>query len=542
MRIVHALLLPLVVLALLACGCARKDATPQIVGVVAQTVAGKPVSAATADAWKDVQAFYQQRANAPAWVDDKFTAERAGDALVVLRAAVDHGLNPEDYDEPAIVEMHAEIAKLEKDAPNRLEKLAAFEARVTSALLALGHDVALGRTRPSEVAGHWKARRETPDLAGTLAKAVDGNVKEWLDQIRPPHPEYAGLQKAYVDLRGQKEKGGWPAVAAGLKPGKSHAGVPALRQRLAASGYLQGDAATNGSQLYDTEVQTAVKAFQDLHSIKATGIVDEATRTAMNVSIDDRLDQVALNLDRWRWMPDDLGERHFIVNIPYYHLIARENGKPVMDIRVVVGTTENKTPIFSDEVETVVFSPYWNIPDSIKQGETAPAVMRDPGYLERNNIEILRGSKRVSAASVNWGDPGELRQLAFRQRPGANNALGHVKFLFPNDFDVYLHDTPADSLFQRQGRAFSHGCVRVEEPEVLANYILRGYSEWDEPSIRQAMHSGNERHVKLKEKIPVHITYFTAWVDENGGLHFQPDIYGYDARQEAKLSATSTTG
>jgi murein L,D-transpeptidase YcbB/YkuD len=537
MRIVHALLLPLVVLALLACGCAQKDTTPQVNTAIEQMVAGKAVSSSTADAWNDVREFYKQRNNKPAWVTDQFTDERAADALMVLRAATDHGLNPADYDEPAIVKMHGEIAALPKDARDRLEKLAAFETRVTAALLALGRDVALGRTRPNEVVGQWKARRQTPDLAGTLASAIDGDVKTWLDKVRPPHPEYAALQKAYVDLRGQKEKGGWATVPAGLKPGKSHAGVVALRQRLAASGQVKGDAATNNSPMYDADVQAAVKTFQDLHSIKATGVVDDATRAAMNVSLDDRLAQVALNLDRWRWMPDDLGDRHFMVNIPHYHLVAREHGKPVMDIRVVVGKRGNETPIFSDEMETVVFSPYWNIPNSIKQGETAPAVMRDPGYLDRNNIEILRGSRRVSPASVDWSNPAELRQLAFRQRPGANNALGHVKFLFPNDFDVYLHDTPADSLFQRQGRAFSHGCIRVEEPEVLASYVLQGYSEWDGARIKNAMHSGDERHVKLKEKIPVHITYFTAWVDENGGLHFQPDIYGYDARQKSGSKA-----
>jgi murein L,D-transpeptidase YcbB/YkuD len=508
-----------------------------VIAAIEQTVSGKAVSSSTAEAWNEVREFYKQRQNMPAWVTNQFTDERAADALIVLRSASDHGFTPADYDEPEIVKLHGEIAALPKDAPNRLEKLAVFETRVTAALLALGHDVALGRTRPNDVVGQWKARRDTPDLAGTLASAVDGDVKTWLDQVRPPHPEYVALQKAYIDLRGQKDKGGWPAVPAGLKPGKSHAGVVALRQRLAASGQLKGEAGANSSQLYDDDVEAAVKAFQDLHSIKATGVVDEATRAAMNVSIDDRLNQVVLNLDRWRWMPDDLGERHFIVNIPYYHLIAREHGKPVMDIRVVVGKQGNETPIFSDEMEVVVFSPYWNIPDSIKQGETAPAMMRDPGYLDRNNMEILRGSRRVDPASVNWSDPGELRQLAIRQRPGANNALGHVKFLFPNDYDVYLHDTPADSLFQRQGRAFSHGCIRVEEPEVLANYVLEGYSEWDAARIKNAMYSGDERHVKLKEKIPVHITYFTAWVDENGGLHFQPDIYGYDARQKTGSKA-----
>jgi L,D-transpeptidase YcbB len=318
------------------------------------------------------------------------------------------------------------------------------------------------------------------------------------------------------------------------KRGKAHPSVVILRQRLTAGGQLTGDAATNNSPMFDPSVETAVSALQELHGIKATGAVDKVTLDAMNVPIDERLTQVALNMERWRWMPDDLGARHFLVNIPYFHLFARENGKSVMDIRVVVGKRGNETPIFSDEMETVVFSPYWNIPDSIKQGETAPAVAKDPHYLERNNIEVLRGSKPVDVASINWDDPAELRQLAFRQRPGANNALGHVKFLFPNDYDVYLHDTPADSLFQRSGRAFSHGCVRVEEPEKLANYILREDSEWDGAKIIAAMHSGDEQHVKLKEPIPVHIAYFTAWVDDKGGLHFQPDIYGYDARQGAK--------
>jgi murein L,D-transpeptidase YcbB/YkuD len=308
-----------------------------------------------------------------------------------------------------------------------------------------------------------------------------------------------------------------------------------------ASGVLTGEAATQGSPVFDEHVEAGVKAFQELHAIKATGAVDKTTLAALNVPIDERMRQVAINLERWRWMPNDLGARHLFVNIPYFHLIARENGKPVMDIRVVVGKPGNETPVFSDEMESVVFSPYWNIPDSIKQGETAPAVMNDPSYLERNNIEVLRGSRRVDVASVDWNDPAELRQLAFRQRPGANNALGHVKFLFPNDFDVYLHDTPADSLFERRSRAFSHGCVRVEEPEVLAKYVLRGYEEWDDTRIIRAMHAGDEQHVKLTRTIPVHLAYFTAWVDDNGGVHFQPDVYGYDKKQMSQHRATART-
>ncbi|MGH9218388.1 MAG: L,D-transpeptidase family protein, partial [Vicinamibacterales bacterium] len=254
---------------------------------------------------------------------------------------------------------------------------------------------------------------------------------------------------------------------------------------------------------------------------------------ALNVPLDARMRQVALNLQRWRWMPDDLGERHFMVNVPSFHLIAREQGKPVMDIRVVVGKVGNKTPLFSDEMESVVFSPYWNIPDSIAQGETLPALAKDPNYLARQNIEIVRTSgEKVSTEDVDWSNPDELKGFAFRQRPGSGNALGHVKFLFPNQHNVYLHDTPADSLFGKPTRAFSHGCIRVEEPETLAKYVLRDYPEWDEQSIFAAMRAGTERHVKLKQKVPVHIVYFTSWVDENGGLHFQPDIYGYDQSAE----------
>ena len=288
------------------------------------------------------------------------------------------------------------------------------------------------------------------------------------------------------------------------------------------------------------DLPAAVKSFQELHSIAATGVVDDKTLAALNVPLDWRIQQVAINLQRWRWMPDDLGERHFFVNIPYYHLVARESGKPVMDIRVVVGKPGNNTPIFSEDMETVVFSPYWNIPDTIAENETAPAVARDPNYLARQGIEILRvsasGTATLNASEVDWDNPEAVKGLVFRQRPGDGNALGHVKFLFPNPHNVYLHDTPADALFAKPGRAFSHGCIRVEEPEALAKYVLKGYPEWDDEAIFAAMRSGVEKHVKMKTKIPVHIAYFTAWVDENGGLHFQPDIYGYDRDSENYLN------
>ncbi len=486
-------------------------------------VSGTPLPNVEPAVWKDVQAFYTQREHVPAWVDNRRPTDRAADAITVLNTARRHGFSAEEYGAADLLAMSQEVEQIDKESPKRLEHNAQFDVRLTAGLLALGRDVAIGRITDPK----WKSQRKAPDFVAALSKIADADASDWIDAVRPPHPEYEALAQALDALHGQKEKGGWPAVPSTLKPGTSGAAVAALRQRLSMSGQLEGDPAA--STAYDASVETAVRAFQELHGIKATGIVDQATLAAINVPLEKRMRQVALNLQRWRWMPDELGARHFMVNVPQFHVMAREQGKPVMDIRVVVGKVGNNTPLFSDEMESVVFSPYWNIPDSIAQGETLPAIARDPNYLARQNIEIVRTSgEKVDVSDVDWNNAEAMKGFAFRQRPGSGNALGHVKFLFPNAHNVYLHDTPADNLFGKPTRAFSHGCIRVEEPEQLAKYVLRDYPEWDEPAIGEAMHSGNEKHVKLREKIPVHIVYFTSWVDENGGLHFQPDIYGYD--------------
>lgn len=497
-------------------GCQARPAPHAVTPALQKLVAGNPLPKVEPAVWTDVRAFYTQREYSPAWVDARRPTGNAIKAIAVLNTATQHGFDPADYNAAALEEMGQAVEKIDKESPERLERLAEFDARLTAGLLKFGKDVAVGRQNGD---GHFKARRKSPDLVAAVTAAVD-DPEKFVEAVRPPHAEYAALQKALDDLNGQKAKGGWTRVPSATSP--------ELRERLAQSGHLK-----EGGDL-----PAAVKSFQELHSIRATGTVDAATLAALNVPLDWRIQQVAINMQRWRWMPDDLGDRHFLVNIPYYHLIARESGKPVMDIRVVVGKPGNNTPIFSEDMETVVFSPYWNIPDTIAENETAPAVARDPNYLARQGIEILRvsssGTQAVNASDVNWDNPESLKGLAFRQRPGSSNALGHVKFLFPNEYNVYLHDTPADALFAKPGRAFSHGCVRVEEPETLAKYVLKGYPEWTDENISAAMSAGVEKHVRLKEKIPVHIAYFTAWVDENGGLHFQPDIYGYDLNPDRK--------
>jgi murein L,D-transpeptidase YcbB/YkuD len=510
-----------------AAGCGRNT---DAVSTALTSLVSKPLPAAVSGVWPDVQAFYTAREQQPAWVDDDGPTANARAALDVLRRGREHGLAPADYQEPGLASTAAALEEKQgDDNSDRPRLLAEFDVRLTSALLALGRDVALGRG--SHRTRKPASQRTAPDVAASLAGASGGDLDGWLDTLRPTHREYAALQRGLADLFAQADRGGWPAVPkATLKHGQSHDAVTALRQRLAATGEL-AEAHAAGT-VFDDTVVAALAAFQTRHGLDPNGVLDADTLAALNVPVETRIRQVERNLDRWRALPDELGARHFLVNIPEFHLYAREQGRDVLDMKVVVGTPANRTPVFSDQMETVVFSPYWNIPDSIVVGETAPAIAKDSAYMQRNQIEILRRAggdvSRVDPNDVNWDDPEELKQLAFRQRPGAQNALGHVKFLFPNEHNVYLHDTPADSLFAREGRAFSHGCVRVEQPEVLARYVLRDAADWDAEKIRTAMHAGVEKHVKLTAPIPVHLVYFTAMPGPDDRLRFFRDIYGLD--------------
>jgi murein L,D-transpeptidase YcbB/YkuD len=442
-----------------AAGCSSGDVASEVTASIQQGTDSAPSGVAPA-VWRDVQQFYNARAFAPAWVMDQ---QRAASALRVLQRAPEHGLPSEIYlspDLPAL--LTPQNTSIEKSLERDAAKMAQLDVRVTTALLQLGRDVAVGRVSPASIDARWKLRRTPPDLAGALQQATGGSLDGWLDVVRPVHPEYAALEKALSNLQPQA-----------------------------------------GSEAGD----------------------DDAAR------------RIALNLERWRWVPDDMGDRHILVNVPAFHMAVREHGHAALEMKVIVGKTDKATPIFSAPMKEIVFSPYWNVPDSIAEGETAPAAARDPGFLSRNNIEVLRrGGGRdavVDPGSVDWSDADSVKSLVFRQKPGAKNALGHVKFLLPNQYDVYLHDTPADSLFSRQGRALSHGCVRLDQPEALAQYLLRDNPQWDNAKIKEAMQQEEETHVALKVPLPVYIVYFTAWPRTDGGVDTWPDVYGYDARQAA---------
>ena len=252
---------------------------------------------------------------------------------------------------------------------------------------------------------------------------------------------------------------------------------------------------------------------------------------------DGHADQIRMNMERWRWAPRALGDRYILVNVPAYVLQVMERDQPVLSMRVIVGDPEHQTPLFSDEMTYVVFSPYWNIPPNILREETLPRLARDPGFLRRNNIEVVgtSGEEDVDLESIDWSDESVTRTLRFRQRPGDDNALGLVKFVFPNHFSVYLHDTPNDRLFSRERRCLSHGCIRIEDPIAMAKYVMRDQPEWTETRIRQAMQARREQAAKLKTPIPVHIGYWTAWVEPDGKtVTYTDDPYEID-RAHARL-------
>jgi murein L,D-transpeptidase YcbB/YkuD len=246
-----------------------------------------------------------------------------------------------------------------------------------------------------------------------------------------------------------------------------------------------------------------------------------------------RAEHLKMNLERWRWAPRDLGDRHILINVPAYQMQVMEGGQPVLAMRVIVGEPKNQTPLFSDEMTYVVFSPYWNIPSGILKDETLPRIVKDPDYLRRNNIEVVgtSGDDVVDASAIDWSDEEATRGLRFRQTPGPENALGLVKFIFPNHFNVYLHDTPGDKLFNKERRALSHGCIRVENPVGLAEYVMGDRKEWDSARIERAMHASHEQAVTLKRKLPVHIGYWTAWVQGDGKtVAYTDDPYGIDEK------------
>ncbi|HUF72620.1 MAG TPA: L,D-transpeptidase family protein [Gammaproteobacteria bacterium] len=469
--------------------------------------------------------LYPGRDFEPLWVSEDGLSAQAKAFIEWLETEpARNGLRPEHY--------HLEA--IESIDGDRMGELVDLELALSDSFLILGSHFLAGRLNPETLNSEWIANRRHRDLVPVLeAIGTGADPGALLEELLPRHPEYQQLATRLTELRRIRDNGGWPEIDAGptLRPGDSDPRIEQLRGRLRLSGDLIGDGAAG--QVYDEALEAAVIRFQSRHGLTADGLVGRATLAALNVPIQQRINQIIVNLERWRWLPESLGERYVIVNIAGFRLDVVEQGDSVMSMRVVVGRPFRRTPVFSDNIRYLVLNPSWEVPSRIAIQDKLPLIRQYPDYLAEQGYDLLEGwgsdERRVDPASIDWSTmSGQSFRYRLRQRPGELNALGRVKFMFPNQFSVYLHDTPARELFGEDVRAFSSGCIRLHEPLALAELLLRDNPRWTAEAIERAVAEGREQTVTLPRPIPVHLLYWTVWVDPDGVLQFRDDIYERD--------------
>lgn len=476
-----------------------------------------------------VRTFYGARNYQPAWSWDG----RLIQASTLIRAIEDSyadGLTPGFYH---LTRLRSLVAAAERERPTATE-LAALDVLLSDAFITLGCHLSGGCVDPVRMKAEWFAERGKVDVASLLEQALGKKqVRETLARLRPLQASYENLKQALAKYRELSLRGPWPVVAAGppLKKGVTSARVAELRKRLAASGDL-ADGRTP-ELLFDQTLETAVRMFQGRHGLEPDGVAGRATLAALNVPLAERVRQIELNMERLRWILGNTDRRFVIVNIADFRLQVVEEGKPVLSMKVVVGKSYLQTPVFSAKMKYLIINPAWNVPDSIAQKEILRDIRKKPGYLSKQKMKVLKGwgnqEKEIDPETVDWAhiSPKSL-SYRFRQEPGTLNPLGRIKFMFPNPYNVYLHDTPAKGLFARNVRTFSHGCTRIEKPIELAEYLLRDSPKWSREKILSTISSGVETEVPVPRPINVNFVYLTAWVDENSTLQFRNDIYGRD--------------
>ena len=488
-----------------------------------QMSAPKPL---THDQWKHVQRLYTTFSDNLLWLDGKGVHQPRVSALLTALAGADSdALKLDNY---PLAGLDSALSMVDKRSPTA-DDLANADVLLSSAYAAYGENMLAGQLDPSQLAQAWHIDTQDDKIDSALTLTLrDDDFAAGLVRMRPADPAYDSLRVALQRYRDIVAHGGWPTVPEGrsLKrgDGDSPSRLAALRSRLSIEGYLVDSTVQSADStapqpatvvrhrgVFDRQLAAAVAAFQAQHAIVVDSSLGSETLAAMNVPADYRLAQIAANLERFRWLPHDLGSRYIVVNVPQFYLHAYDSGQKVLDMKVIVGQEyeDKATPVFSDSMQYVIFRPYWNVTPSIAQKEIFPKLAADPGYLQENDMEI-------------YNDHG---RQAVRQRPGPKNALGFVKFMFPNDYNIYLHDTPNHELFNKDVRAFSHGCIRVEHPDELAQWVLG----WPADRVNAAMHGADNHEVDVPRKIPVYIVYFTAYMDD-GGLGFANDLYDRDNR------------
>jgi L,D-transpeptidase YcbB len=479
--------------------------------------------------------FYSRREFRPAWT----RAESQRQLLKALADTYADGLDPADY-HFALLQSLATQAR-SAGATDALQ--AQYDVLLTDSLLRASYHLAFGKVDPESFDAQWNYGRTLPavDLPQAIDQAIASNVVyERLAALKPAHRLYEGLKEQLARYRTIESEGGWLTLAGGsvLKPGDSDARVPALRVRLLRSGDLP-PAAASDSLLYDASLAAAVKQYQTRLGLVPDAAVGAATVAQLNVPVAERIAQLRVNLDRGRVLLHDLPEQFVVVNIAGYAVYLIKGQQVAWSARAQVGRTYRRTPIFRSDISYLVFNPTWTVPPGIIAADILPAARQDPRAIARKGLRVLDGNGRdIDPAAIDWSRfrSGHI-PYTLRQDPGPNNALGRVKFMFPNPYQVYLHDTPSQSLFERADRAFSSGCVRVERALELAELLLNDPQSWSPEAIARTMASGQLRNVTLHGKVPVLLVYWTAWVDPQGSVNFRSDLYGQDAAWARGLNA-----
>ena len=484
------------------------------------------------------QSFYEANNFTKNWLDKKNPNAKFKAFVEEVKGSYKYGLNPDDY---SVAALESAVEKLYKDRKRTEASMSALDIRITAAYFLFTTHMLEGRIRNVGAKDYiWK--RGTPhedDVAMLLNNDSKKELKKQLDDLQPEDPQYKKLQRALHDYRELELQEAYLkkiSESVTLKAGDTSDQIPLIKARLMLTKDLKSRKMDVDSMVFDSSLVDAVRRFQKRLGLEEDGVVNKEMARYLNMRFQDLADVIALNLERLRWQPHlPTKEEYIVVNVPEYMLRIYDKKKEVYKMRVVLGSEFNATPIFADTLKYIVFSPTWNVPKSILEEEFLPKLKADPSHYS-SEFTFFKNGEEIDPTEEDWHAK-DINMAVYQavQRPGPSNSLGNIKFIMPNNFNIYLHDTPADRLFNRAERAFSHGCVRLEKPLELAEHLLRDQKHWNKKSLASLMQLDEPKHVNLSKNYPVHIVYRTAWVDEEGLVNFRKDIYGHDERQLAQL-------
>ena len=493
-----------------------------------------------ADIDKRLTEIYHGNKLQPFWIKDGKPSLRAADILAVLKGAESHGLNPASYFVDKIDQYWDS-----KDTAG----LVRLDILLTMGMMRYVADQREGRMEPRTLdpklfAGARDVEVDWDILRKTAFEAPD--MKAFLAQQAPSFQQYRELQKKLIEYRALAAKGGWPSIPAGkvLKPGMDDQRIKTIRKRLVSTEELTIE--NIDSDVFDTALGEAIKGFQKRHNLNPDGVIGNKTLAALNVPVSSRIDQIIINMERYRWLKRLRDDSLVVVNIAGFEAAAGQSGKFDVRMPVIVGKAYHKTPVFSDTIKYVDFNPFWNVPNSIARNEMLPKLKKNPEYLGTKNMRIFQGwdpdSPELDPTTIDWSKVSQkdMNRYRIRQDPGPNNALGTLKIIFPNKYNVYLHDTPSHGLFKQERRAFSHGCIRMGRPAEMAALVLGGEEKgWSVARVNEIVASRKRQVVSLDQPMSVYILYRTAFVNpEDHALYFYEDIYGRDKLLEKALFDT----